>query len=198
MPTKAVKKAAKPSADKHYKQRIGDGALIEKTGKDWAQWFAILDKEGAATKKLEHTAIAELLSKKHHAPPWWGQMVAVGYEQARGLRGRYQNCDASFNAGCSRTFECSMDEIFRACAADAARKKWLTGDKLVISKANPGKNVRGNWNGESSLEFRFTAKGPGKTQVVVDHMKLADSADVEKMKAYWAKNLERLREQVET
>ena len=156
---------------------------------DAAGWFQ-------DATKLNHTEIAALLSKKHLAPPWWAQMVAVGYEQARGLRGRYQNCDTSFNASCSRTFDCGMKEIFRACAEDGARKKWLAGDKLVVSKANPGKNVRGKWDGASTVELRFTAKGPGKTQVVADHMNLQDSGDVEKMKAYWAQSFEKLREYI--
>ena len=80
---------------------------------------------------------------------------------------------------------------------DSQRKTWLSSDKLLISKINENKTVRGAWDGASRVEIRFTPRGEGKTQIAVDHMNLADSAAVEKMKAFWAKNLEKLREKVE-
>ena len=39
---------------------MSDDAVKSKTGKDWAGWFAVLDKAGA--KKMAHRDIAELLS----------------------------------------------------------------------------------------------------------------------------------------
>ena len=188
-------KKSTSAADESYKKRIGDEALIERSGKNWAQWFAILDKAGA--KKLKHLEIADVLYSKHKVPGWWAQMISVGYEQARGIRAQYESCNSTFSANCSRTFASSMNNIFRAWADDKARREWLSPDKLVVSKANPGKNVRGAWDGTSRVEARFTSKGADKTQIAVDHMNLANTAEVEKMKAFWAKNLEKLRGKVE-
>jgi len=47
---------------------MSDAAVKAKTGKDWAGWFGALDKAGAT--KLEHRAIADILSEKHGMPGW--------------------------------------------------------------------------------------------------------------------------------
>ncbi len=67
---------------------IGDAAVQAKTGKTWAQWCQVLDRAGA--RKMNHTAIATYLYDELGVPGWWCQMVAVGYEQARGLREKHQ------------------------------------------------------------------------------------------------------------
>ena len=65
-------------------ERIGDEALKKKTGRDWQEWFSLLDKEGAV--KLTHKEIVALVQGQLTLTSWWGQMIAVGYEQERGLR----------------------------------------------------------------------------------------------------------------
>jgi hypothetical protein len=67
---------------------ISDNAVRTKTGKTWAEWFSVLDKTGA--QKMKHSEIAEPLHAKHACPPWWSQMVTVGYERARCLREKHQ------------------------------------------------------------------------------------------------------------
>jgi hypothetical protein len=171
--------------------RVGDEVLKERTGRIWAEWFPILDKVGA--KKMNHTQITEVLREKFSVPGWWCQMVAVGYEHSRGLRELHESC-GGFSASISRTFDVAVRPLFSWCVDDKKRAVWLAGDKLVVSTARPEKTVRGAWDGDSRLEIRFYPKGAGKTQVVIDHMKLSSSTDVEKMKAFWAANLERLRE----
>jgi len=63
---------------------ISDAAVQSKTGRVWSEWFAQLDKEGAA--RLAHREIAAALRDRHGLSGWWSQMVTVAYEQARGLR----------------------------------------------------------------------------------------------------------------
>ncbi|HET9469636.1 MAG TPA: hypothetical protein VFO24_00940, partial [Usitatibacter sp.] len=63
---------------------VGTDAVLRATGRPWSEWLAVLDRAGART--LSHKDIALLLSRKFGVPDWWGQMVTVGYEQARGLR----------------------------------------------------------------------------------------------------------------
>ncbi len=65
----------------HISPRMSDAAVKSKTGKAWAEWFVMMDKAGG--KKLDHKALVALLDKRHHLGPWWRQMVAVSYEQAR-------------------------------------------------------------------------------------------------------------------
>ena len=171
--------------------RVGDDVLKPRTGKIWAEWFPILDKAGA--KKMNHTEITDVLHEKYGVPGWWCQMVAVGYEHSRGLRQLHESSEG-FSASVSRTLEVGVKPLFAACSDDKKRSAWLKGNKLVVSTARPEKTVRGAWDGASRLEIRFYPKGATKTQVVIDHMKLSSSADVEKLKAFWSENLERLRE----
>jgi hypothetical protein len=188
---KVAAKSSGPLSGQDHGVRVGDDVLKQRSGKTWAEWFPILDKAGA--KKMNHTEIATVLHEKFGVPEWWCQMIAVGYEHSRGLRQLHES-SAGFSASVSRTFDIALKPLFTSCADDKKRGAWLKADKLVISTARPEKTVRGVWDGASRLEIRFYPKGSAKTQVVIDHMKLATSAEVEKMKAYWSENLERLRE----
>src|SRR5919199_6695774 len=76
-----------PADGKETHAGISSEAVRAKTGKGWAEWFAVLDKAGAA--KWPHKQIASFLHEQE-CGDWWSQMVAVGYEQARGLRGKHQ------------------------------------------------------------------------------------------------------------
>src|SRR5215510_11774808 len=98
-----------------------DAAVRAKTGKDWAGWFAALDRAGAA--KLEHRAIAELLSRRHGIPGWWCQMVTVEYERARGLRVRHQTT-GGFEVAVSRTIAASLPALYEAAATAPNRRRW--------------------------------------------------------------------------
>ena len=70
---------------------ISSAAVKKATGKTWREWLALLDK--AQADKLPHKDIARWLQEKHRLADWWGQMVTVGYEQARGLRLKHQKPD---------------------------------------------------------------------------------------------------------
>jgi hypothetical protein len=188
---KQAAKSSGPLSGQDPGVRVGDEVLKERSGKTWAEWFPILDKAGA--KKMNHTEITTVLHGKFGVPGWWCQMIAVGYEHSRGLRELHESC-AGFSASVSRTLGIGVKPLFAACADDKKRGAWLSEDKLAVSTARPEKAVRGAWDGASRLEIRFYPKGAAKTQVVIDHMKLASSSDVEKMKAFWSENLERLRE----
>ena len=50
--------ARKTGGKSETKTTMTDAAIKERTGKDWAAWFAALDKAGAA--RLDHNAIATL------------------------------------------------------------------------------------------------------------------------------------------
>ncbi len=172
-----------------------DEAVKAKTGKTWAEWFSILDNAGA--RKMKHSEIGRLLYEKHKVSMWWMQNIATRYEQKHGLRGVYETCAGDFSSSVSRTFACGVAEVFTAWQDPQARRSWLKGDSLEVSSASPNKTLRGAWDGNTSrIEIRFYPKAAGKTQVVVDHMKMASSKKAVAMKAFWSENLERLRERL--
>jgi uncharacterized protein DUF4287 len=170
-------------------KRSSDEAVKAKTGKVWAEWFKILDKAGA--KKMAHKEIAQYLRDEQNVGPWWGQMVAVAYEHERGLRGKFQKCDGEFSASGSRTIAVPMAKAFSAWTDENLRRSWLPDGKLEITTATPGKYVRGKW-GASRLSVGFYGKGADRTQIAVDHGKLASSKECAKMKSYWFNALNRL------
>jgi hypothetical protein len=170
-------------------KRSSDEAVKAKTGKVWAEWFTILDKVGA--KKWPHKEIAAYLREKQRVPAWWCQMVSVGYEHERGIRQKFQKCDGEFSTSGSRTMAVPMAKAFAAWTDEKLRRRWLPDGKLEITTATPEKYVRGKW-GSSRLSVGFIGKGAAKTQVALDHGKLASSRECAKMKAYWFNALNRL------
>ncbi len=170
---------------------VGSDAVARATGRAWDQWLAVLDAAGAAA--MPHKAIAKLLSDRHGVPPWWSQMVAVGYEQARGLREAYRSGDG-FAATASRTMRASVDRLYTAWADPALRALWLGRAPVEVMRSADGKSMRMGWDaGDSRVEVQFVAKGPGKSAVALEHRKLADRRAVLKQKDFWGKALERLK-----
>lgn len=173
---------------------ISSDAVKAKTGKDWAGWLRTLDKDKA--HQLTHTQIAQLLHDKHEVPGWWCQMVAVGYEQARGLRVKNQKCDGDFSVDVSKVIGVPLATLYRAVADARQRVKWLKA-KLTVRLANENKNLRANLGDKTAnLSMMFYAKGENKSQIVITESKLDGAEHVEQRRAFWkgavAKLVERL------
>jgi hypothetical protein len=176
-------------------KQMSDQALKARTGKIWAEWFEILDQAGA--KKWRHQEISAYLAKAHQVGPWWTQMIAVPYEHARGIRQKFQKCDGEFAASGSRTLNVPMSKLYEAWTDEKLRRRWLPGAKIEITTATRNKSLRAKWDdGKSRLSVNFYAKGVGKTQAAVDHMKLPNSKECAKMKNYWFEALNRLESQL--
>jgi hypothetical protein len=178
--------AKKPKETK----RSSDAAVKARTGRVWAEWFAILDKAGA--KEWPHKNIAAYLRDKRKVPGWWSQMVAVGYEHERGLRAKFQNCNGDFAANSSKTFVAPVAKLYQAWTDEKCRNRWLPDADIEITTATKGKSLRAKWGGDTRLSVYFYPSGTEKAQVVVDHMKLTSSKESTKMKAYWFNALNHL------
>ena len=170
------------------KARIGDAAVEAATGRTWSKWIAALDRAGAGKKT--HKEIVALVRKHGVDKPWWGQMVAVGYEQAKGLRAVHEQ-DAGFAANVSRTFGAPADAVFAAWHDTRRRAAWLP-DPLTVRKATPGKSLRITWADGTHVDVNLAARGAAKTQVAVEHSKLAGAKSVAAKKIYWKEALARL------
>ena len=184
-----------PSTTKVQSPRMSDEAVQAKTGKKWDQWFAILDKAGA--KEMSHKDIVKLLNSKHDVGPWWQQMVTVTYEQARGLRDAHEK-PGGYQISVSRTVNVPLANLYKSVANEKSRSRWLPEDGLDVRKATANKSMRVTWkDGKTSLEINFYPKGDGKSQIVVQHSKLPDAKAAAKMKTFWGKALDKLREVLE-
>ena len=179
---------------KSIKPRMSDEAVEFKTGKNWSRWFKHLDAAGG--KKMTHQEIAAHLSDQHGVRPWWTQMIAVTYEQARGLRDKHQK-PAGYEISVSRTIDAPIAKAFHAWTDEKTRKKWLAAN-LTIRKATPNKSIRITWeDGKTSVAAGFLPKGSAKCQVVAQHSKLADAKTAAKMKTFWGAALDGLKEVIE-
>ncbi|MEI9951542.1 MAG: hypothetical protein WDO74_21835 [Pseudomonadota bacterium] len=181
-----------PAKIRPIEQAVGvsSDAVARRTGKSWAEWFALLDAAGAA--ELDHKGIVAVLAQRHGVGPWWQQMVTVAYEQARGKNGNAAT-DDGFQVDVSKVLELPLAKLFRFWAEPAERNKWLADDRFSIHKATASKSIRARWGrGVSRIDVDFCEKGPLKSQVTVQHNRIETSDAAEQMKAYWAKKISAL------
>jgi hypothetical protein len=171
---------------------ISSDAVKAKTGKGWEAWFAILDGEKAAS--LPHKEIAALLNGKHGVAAWWAQMVAVGYEQARGLR-QVNEQTSGFTANLSRTLSCSALAVFEAFTDTNRRKRWLDLELKITTSTAP-KSVRIAVSDGTRVDVNLYPKGDAKTTIQLQHEKLPSAEAVLERKTYWDGAIEKLRTQL--
>lgn len=174
------------------KNTMTDAAIKARTGKDWAGWFAALDKAGAA--KLDHAGIAKLAREEMGAGDWYGQMVAVSYERARGIRAMNQKCDGEFSVSVTRVMGVPLSKLY--AAATQAPQSWFPKRAFAETSRTKDKYWRGKWK-SGKLEIGFYAKGPGRAQIALQSNKLPNAEAVETERAVWKKAIDKLQKIVE-
>ena len=184
--------ARQTGGNAEIKTMMTDAAIKAKTGKDWAGWFAALDKAGAA--RLDHRGIARLAGEKMGAGDWYGQMVAVSYERAHGLRVTNQKCDGEFSVSVTRVMKAPLTRLYAVATAEP--KTWFPKGDFMESSRIKDKYWRGKWK-SGRLDLGFYAKGPGKAQIALQSNKLSGAAAVEKERSLWKKAIDTLQGMVE-
>lgn len=177
--------AAKAIAD------IGDAVVRARTGKTWAQWFALLDRARAGAQKLEHGKIVEIVGRVRGVSGWWQQMITVAYERARGLRRKYQTT-SGFNASGSKTMDVPLADLYDQWADEAKRQVWLGAPAPAVRKAVPQRSLRLTWHDGSWVTVAFYPKADGKSQVALAHERLPNAKAAATYKTFWKEALARL------
>jgi hypothetical protein len=179
-------------ADQEFKPSMSDNAVSNRTGRDWAEWFSILDEAGAP--EMSHKEIVAFLNQNYEVALWWQQTITVEYEKSRGLRAKHQMPEG-YQVSASKTFPVDMNTLFNAWNDESLRERWLPEAPIKVNKATPGKSMRISWkDGESKVDLYFTVKGEKKSAVQLQHSKLSDAEEGERMKGYWKEALGRLAE----
>lgn len=158
---------------------MGDDALVAATGKAWSAWFELLDTAGAVQWK--HSEIARWLHDEHLVPHWWCQSVAVGFEQARGLRLPGQRADGTFEVSASKTLPLEQQP-----ALDALIRTVTTGlGRAPASESREVTFITARWklDGRQSLLATANPAKDGRTSVSLTHQRLSDAAQVTPAKA---------------
>jgi hypothetical protein len=172
---------------------VSDAAVAAKTGKSWAQWFAQLDRAGALD--WDHKTIARHLADSYPLGGWWSQMIAVSYEQARGLRDKHEQKDG-YQIQRERTLAVPPDQAWEALK----NLKWLPeAKKSHIRRVREDHRLLLylNWPDGTDVVMGVMPKGESKSSVGVQQSKLPDHASAERAKQFWAKRLDELRERLE-
>jgi hypothetical protein len=178
---------------------LSDAKAIEKTGHDLAHWFGVLDRFGGIEKG--HTASTALLYEKYEVPGWYCQGIVVAYERARGKRVMNQRCDGAFEVSVSKVIGAKTPALVKAFEDAKKRKEWSidadaglvkaleTGlkdpkSKGFITRPDGQARFRFRWDA-TTVQFNLYPKGPGKTSIVAQQMKLRDAGEVERYRKLW-------------
>lgn len=186
------------------KNEPGEAAVVTATGRDPAEWQALLDAAGA--RDWPHPRIVAWLRETHGLSGWWGQSVTVGYERAIGRRALGQTAGAGFQIGVSRTLAAPAETVWRLLLSPEGRTLWLgTAEPAELAPGVAYRTADGA-SGEIRVvkprdRLRLTRRLPGgaapstvqialqpgdaKTIITFHHEKLSDAAAREAMRAHW-------------
>lgn len=140
-----IRKVAVPETNKASAEpELSDEAVASKTGKNWQQWFKLLDDAGAA--ELGHKQIVAHLSENYAIGGWWQQTIAGAYERARGLREKHE-MPSGFQISRSKTLAVPVSELFEAWHDEGRRTGWLETHELSVRTATPPKSHQDDLGG---------------------------------------------------
>lgn len=176
------------------RQIVTDKLIIEKTGKPLEHWFGIVDRKGGrAQSPQELYRTVSSIPALEPLGEWNRNLLATTYAWSRGIRERGERKDG-FEVSVSKTVSAAIDVLYTAWIDDALRFSWLGSGKITIRKATKNKSARITWSDAvTSLSVDFYPKGAAKSQVVVQHQKLASKDDAVRAKAFWSEKLENLK-----
>ncbi len=187
-------------------------AVARATGRDWDAWLELLDGLGA--REMEHKEIVALIAGPGElSSGWWQQSLAVGYEQARGLRVVGQTSAGGFQIGVQMTLPVSAGEAWDLLtegpglgvwlgAADGIefrkgeRYRTLKGASGEVRSVIPGDRVRLTWSSPalaypSTLQVTVVPSG-GKASVRFHQERLSSLEERERMREHWRDVLKEL------
>jgi hypothetical protein len=163
-----------------------DEAIRERTGRGWEEWFDVLDSWGALGMK--HRDIARRVATELEIDPlaWNAQAITASYERTRGLRVAGQKEDG-FSITASKTIGVPIERLYDAFFATA-------DDRLRERTVTRPLRARFDWGDDGSrVHVTFDASGESKSRIVVEHARLADADEAERMKTFWRERLTELK-----
>lgn len=193
----ALLAAEQPKGTEKPPLATSDEVIRQRTGRGWEEWFDLLDEWGATERR--HREIARWVAEQQGVEPlaWNAQAVAGSYELARGLRAVGEKPDG-FAITASKTVAVPAERLYEAFVDEPLREHWLPAGKLGERTATKPKSARFDWgNGQTRVNVSFTTKGEAKSTVALEHARLADAEEAERMKAFWRERLTALKSQVE-
>lgn len=174
-----------------------DEKIRQRTGRGWEEWFALLDEWGA--QERPHREIARWLAAQEglHPLAWNVQAIVSSYELARAMRVTGEKEDG-FAITASRTVAVPVERLYDAFVEGSARESWLPDGELSERTATRPKSARFDWGaGQTRVNVTFLAKEETKSTIALEHRRLADAREAERMKTYWRQRLLALKRELE-
>jgi uncharacterized protein YndB with AHSA1/START domain len=163
-------------------------SLKRTSGRDRAEWFALMDEWGAAGRPYRQ--VADWLTGEQGLSRWWAQKLIVEYEQARGVRTPGVRRDGTFTVGVSRSIRVPASRAFDAFLDPGLRARWLPGVELRERTSHPGRSARFDWeDGSTRISVTFSETSPGRCDVAVEHERLPSTLAADRTKAFWREHL---------
>jgi uncharacterized protein YndB with AHSA1/START domain len=193
--------------------RLSSDKVQEATGRVWEEWLEVLDAAGATD--LDHKGIVTHLEQHHpETDSWWRQSIAVGYEQARGMR-KLGETASGFQVSVQRSVAGDAGAAWRLIET---RPDWLFGGPVELTEGaryevpaagdamaasgeirvvKPGDRIRMTWQpvgweAAATVQVTLLESVSGKTAINVLIEKLADAEQREIARAHWRSALERV------
>ena len=159
-----------------------DERIRERTGRGWEEWFDRIDEWGLT----EHREIARRIAAELGIDPlaWNAQAITMSYERTRGGRVAGQRADG-FAVTAQKTVPVPVERLFDA---------FVSQPELRERTATRPRSARFDWaGGDSRVNVTFVAKGETSSTVAVEHARLADAEEADRMKAFWRERLSTLK-----
>jgi hypothetical protein len=91
-----------------------------------------------------------------------------------------------------------VERLFDAFVDESLRKRWLPDGELRERTATRPKSARYDWgDGSTRVIVGFEAKEKAKSTVAIEHERLANAGEAERMKTYWRERVAALKEELE-
>jgi hypothetical protein len=174
---------------------VSDEVISNRTGRGWEEWFDLLDDWGAVERP--HKQIARWLASEHGIDGWSAQSVTVSYERARELRAVGERPDG-FSVTAQKTVAVPVDRLYEAFVDESLRERWLPDGELRERTATRPKSARFDWgDGTTRVIVGFTSKDEAKSTAALEHERLPDADEAERMRAFWRERITALKEMLE-
>ena len=174
---------------------MSDEVIRRRTGRGWEQWFDILDEWGATERP--HKEIARWLVDEHGVDGWGAQSVTVSYERARGMRAVGERANG-FSITASKTVAVPVERLYDAFVDETLRAALAARRRAEERTATKPRSARFDWgDGATRVIVGFEAKGESKSLAALEHERLPDGEEAERMKAFWRERVAALKEVLE-
>jgi uncharacterized protein YndB with AHSA1/START domain len=193
-----------------------DAAAQAATGKTMKAWFAELDGLGGTARGRRE--LVQHLYGVLDKDEWWATTIAVEYERVRGAVEK-DGAPKGYSICSTKTIAAPVADVFAAFGDARRLDAWLgpetsvefaeggelrnaDGDRASFSRIRAGKDLRLDWNRAglapgTKVEVLFADKGKGKTGVTLNHTRIQDRCDADRLRAAWAHALDALKAHLE-